>query len=186
MIRINLLPVEEKKSRKKVRLPSVSGGAVIWTVVVLGLYAGVVFAVTALQIRTLRDFEHKITEANEESARLAPQLAKIRKLTKEREEVNRRLAIIASLDRDRYLRVQMMNEISVQIPSNCWLTKVSEQGGTNVIIDGVTFSNYVIADIMNNLDQSGRFGETSLKVAEEGEIGAQRVIKFSLNSRLNQ
>ncbi len=80
----------------------------------------------------------------------------------------------------------MMNEISVQIPSNCWLTKVSEQGGTNVIIDGVTFSNYVIADIMNNLDQSGRFGDTSLKVAEEGEIGAQRVIKFSLNSRVNQ
>jgi type IV pilus assembly protein PilN len=154
--------------------------------VVLVLYAGVVFSVSALQVKQLKGLEQEIMEAKEESARLAPQLAKIRKLTKEREEVNRRLGIIASLDRDRYLRVQMMNELSMNVPSNCWVTTVTEQGGTNVTIEGVTFSNYIIADLMNNLDKSKRFGDTSLKVAEEGEIEKHRVIQFELNARLLQ
>jgi len=186
MIRVNLLPQEDKKSRRKISLPSISGGAVVWTVVVLILYGGVVFSVSALQVKKLKEYEHKIADAKEESARLAPQLAKIRKLTKEREEVNRRLGIIASLDRDRYLRVQMMNDISVNLPSNCWLVKVVEQGGANMTIEGVTFSNYIIADLMNNLDKSKRFGGTTLKVAEEGDIEDHRVIQFTLNSSVLQ
>lgn len=186
MIRINLLPQEDTKTRRKIKLPSISSGVMVWAVVVLVLYAGVVFSVSALQVKKLKELEHDIKVAKEESARLAPQLAKIRKLTQEREEVNRRLGIIATLDRDRYLRVQMMNDISVNLPSNCWLTKVTEQGGTNVTFEGVTFSNYVIADLMNNLDKSKRFGDTSLKVAEEGEISEHRVVQFELNSRLLQ
>ena len=186
MIRVNLLPQESKKARRSFRMPSVSGGVMVWTVVVLVLYAGVVFSVSALQVKKLGELEHKINDAKEESARLAPQLAKIRKLTKEREEVNRRLGIIASLDRDRYLRVQMMNEISTNVPANCWLTAVTEQGGSSVTLEGVTFPNYIIADLMNNLEKSKRFGVTSLKVAEEGDIEQHRVIQFTLNSQLLQ
>jgi type IV pilus assembly protein PilN len=186
MIRINLLPQDSKKNRRKISLPSISGGVVVWTVVVMILYAGVVLSVSALQMKKLGELENKITEAKEESARLAPQLAKIRKLTKEREEVNRRLGIIASLDRDRYLRVQLMNELSVNLPANCWFTSVTEQGGANVTFEGVTFSNYIIADLMNNLDKSKRFGDTALKVAEEGEMDDHRVIQFTLNTQLLQ
>jgi type IV pilus assembly protein PilN len=186
MIRINLLPSEDKKTKRKISLPSISGGAVLWTVVILIVYVGVVFSISALQMRTLKGYEEKIKDAKEESARLAPQLAKIRKLTKEREEVNRRLGIIASLDRDRYLRVQMMGDISTQLPSNCWLTKVIEQGGTQVTIEGITFSNYIIADFMNNIDKSERLEDTALKIAEEGDIDDHTVIKFTLNSRLVQ
>ena len=186
MIRINLLPQDDKKSRRKISLPSISGGVVVWTVVVLVLYAGVVFSVSALQMKKLNELEGKIAEAKEESARLAPQLAKIRKLTKEREEVNRRLGIIAALDRDRYLRVQMMNELSMSLPSNCWLTSVTEQGGANLTLEGITFSNFIIADLMNNLDNSKRFGDAALKVAEEGEIHDHGVIQFTLNARLLQ
>ena len=186
MIKINLLPAEDKKSKRKISLPSISGGAVLWTAVVLIGYVAIVLSISALQIKTLKEYEGKIEEAKEESARLAPQLAKIRKLTKEREEVNRRLGIIASLDRDRYLRVQMMDDLSSQLPANCWLTRVSEQGGTQVTIEGITFSNYIIADFMNNIDKSLRFDDTALKIAEEGDIEEHDVIKFTLNSRLVQ
>jgi type IV pilus assembly protein PilN len=137
-------------------------------------------------MRKMGELENKITDAKEESARLAPQLAKIRKLTKEREEVNRRLGIIGNLDRDRYLRVQLMNELSLNLPTNCWLTAVTEQGGTHVTFEGITFSNYIIADLMNNLDKSKRFGDTALKVAEEGDIEDHRVIQFTLNAQLLQ
>jgi hypothetical protein len=64
------------------------------------------------------------------------------------------------------------------------MTSVVEQGGANVSFEGITFSNYIIADLMNNLDKSKRFGDTALKVAEEGDIEDHRVIQFTLNARL--
>ena len=184
MIRINLLPSDARKKSRKIALPSISGSAMLWALVVVGVYTGVVFSVSALQVKKLKDLEHKVSEAKEESARLAPQLAKIRKLTKEREEVNRRLGIIASLDRDRYLRVQLLNDVSTQLPQNCWLTNIVESGGNQLTVEGVTFSNYIIADMMNNLEKSDRLRDVRLKIAEEGSIEDHKVIKFTLNSKV--
>ncbi len=184
MIRINLLPSDDRKKSRKISLPSVSGGAVLWVLVITGVYFGALFSISALQHRTIKSYEKKILEAKEESARLAPQLAKIRRLTKEREEVNRRLGIIASLDRDRYLRVQMMNDLSVGVPANLWVTKVTEQGGSRMTVEGITFSNFTVADFMNNLEKSQHFTDVALQVAEEGEIDDVKVLKFTLNSRL--
>lgn len=186
MIRINLLPSEERSSRRTISLPTISGGAVLWAGVAVAVYASAITGVSVLQGRTINDYNKKIEVAKEESARLAPQLAKIRKLTKEREEVNKRLNIIASLDRDRYQRVQMMNELSTRLPQNLWLTNVVESGGNRVSIEGVTFSNFIIADLMTDLEESDLFAEVSLKIAEEGEIEEYKVLKFTLNSRLVQ
>jgi len=186
MIRINLLPSEERKRKRTISLPSISGGAVVWITVASVVYAGALFGIWALQGRTIADYEGKIKEAKEESARLAPQLAKIRKLTAEREEVNKRLNVIASLDKDRYLRVRMLNDMSLDLPANCWYTGLTEQGGTRVTVEGVTFSNYIIADLMNNLEKSDRFEDVALVIAEEGNIDDIKVLKFTLNSKLSR
>ena len=137
-----------------------------------------------LQSRKITDYETKIQALKEESARLAPQLAKIRKLTAEREEVNKRLGIIASLDKDRYLHVRMMNDLAVQVPDNCWIEEVDETGGSSVDIKGVTFSNFIIADFMTSLERSGRFSDVALVKAEEGDIDDVRVVKFEVSAKL--
>ena len=186
MIRINLLPLEDRKKSRRLKLPSFSGGGpkLIWALAAVVVYGGMVVAMAGLQAKTINDLETKIAAAKEESARLAPQLERIRKLTKEREEVNRRLNIIASLDRDRYFRVEVMNDIAEKLPANSWLTSVKESGGTNVSIDGVTFSNYLIADLMNNLEKTDRFSNVTLSIAQEGRIDDYKVIQFTLNSRI--
>lgn len=186
MIRINLLPSEERKRKRTISLPSISGGAVVWITVAFVVYMGALFGIWALQGRTIADYEGKIKEAKEESARLAPQLAKIRKLTAEREEVNKRLNVIASLDKDRYLRVRTLNDLSLDLPANCWYTGLTEQGGTRITLEGVTFSNYIIADLMNNLEKSDRFEDVALVIAEEGNIDDIKVLKFTLNSKLSR
>jgi type IV pilus assembly protein PilN len=184
MIKINLLPAENRKTSRKIKLPALSASAAVIPIVIAVIYIGVILAISTLQARNVAELENKIEEAKQESAALAPQLAKIRKLTKEREEVNRRLGVIASLDKDRYFRVQILNDISEMLPENCWLTLVKEQGGMMVSIDGVTFSNYIIADLMNSLEKSDRFGEVLLKVAQEGTIHDHRVIEFSMESTI--
>jgi type IV pilus assembly protein PilN len=186
MIRINLLPVAERKQKRSLKLPSFSGGGpkLVWVIVAVVVYAGMVFATSMLQSRAIRDLDHKIAEAKKEAAELAPQLERIRKLTKEREEVNKRLSVIAALDKDRYFRVQLLNDISMQLPNNCWLTAVREQGGTSMTLEGVTFSNYLIADLMNNLQKTDRFDIVDLNIAQEGRIMDHRVIQFTLQSQV--
>lgn len=184
MIKINLLPSEERASRRKISLPAISGGAVLWVTLGVFVYAGAVAGIWVLQSRKITDYETRIQALKEESARLAPQLAKIRKLTAEREEVNKRLGIIASLDKDRYLHVRMMNDLAVQVPDNCWVEEVSETGGAGVDIKGVTFSNFIIADFMTSLERSGRFTDIVLVKAQEGEIDDVKVVKFEINAKL--
>jgi len=186
MIKINLLPPEERKRTRSLKLPSFSGGGpkTVWLIAGLVIYAGMIAAIATIQTKSINDLDAKIAEAKEESQRLAPQLERIRKLTKEREEVDRRLAVIASLDRERYFRVQLLNDISEKLPSNSWLTSVKEVGGTQIAIDGVTFSNYLIADLMNNLEKSDHFNNVSLNIAQEGHMMDHKVIKFTLNSRI--
>lgn len=184
MIRINLLPSDDRSSKRKISLPTISGGAVLWVTLGIIVYGGAVAGIWTLQSQKIKDYETKIQALNEESARLAPQLAKIRKLQKEREEVNKRLAVIASLDKDRYLRVRMMNDMCLNVPENCWLTEVNETGGTRVSIEGVTFSNFIIADFMTSLESSGRFSQVALVKAQEGNIEDVRVVQFGLNATL--
>ena len=186
MIKINLLPQEERKRSRRLKLPSFSGGGpkTIWLIAGLVIYVGMILAIGSLQAKSTNNLEAKIAEAKEESKRLAPQLERIRKLTKEREEVDRRLAVIASLDRERYFRVQLLNDISEKLPSNSWLISVKEVGGTQIAIDGVTFSNYLIADLMNNLEKSDHFNNVNLNIAQEGHMMDHKVIKFTLNSRI--
>jgi type IV pilus assembly protein PilN len=184
MIRINLLPSEERRAKRKISLPNISGGAVLWVTLGTCLYVGAVAGIYVLQDRKIKAYETKIVALKEESARLAPQLAKIRKLQAEREEVNKRLAIIAALDKDRYLHVRMMNDLAVNVPDNCWLTELNETGGTKMTLEGITFSNFIIADFMTSLEGSGRFGDVALAKAEEGDIDGVRVVKFAISASL--
>jgi type IV pilus assembly protein PilN len=184
MIKINLLPSDERSSKRKISLPTVSGGAILWVSLGVFVYAGAVAGIWVLQSRKITDYETRIQALKEESARLAPQLAKIRKLTAEREEVNKRLGIIASLDKDRYLHVRMMNDLAVQVPDNCWVEEVEETGGSSVAIKGITFSNFIIADFMTSLESSGRFTDVVLKKAQEGDIDGVRVVEFQIGARL--
>jgi len=186
MIKINLLPPEDRKKTRRIKLPTLSGGGpkAVWMIAGIVVYAGMVIAIGSLQSKSVRDLEAKITMVKQESEALAPQLERIRQLTKEREEVDRRLGIIASLDRERYFRVQLLNDISEKMPPNSWLTAVKENGGTEITIDGVTFSNYLIADLMSNLDKSDHFDLVALSIAQEGRILDHKVIQFTLSSRI--
>lgn len=183
MIRINLLPQSERKKERRLKLPSFSGGPVaVWAVAVIVMYVGMVFGMAALQSKKISSLEAKIAKAKKEAAELAPQLERIRKLTEEREEVNRRLSVIAALDKDRYFRVKLLNDISMQLPTNTWLTLLKETTPNTFTVEGVTFSNYLIADLMTNLTKSDRFDIVDLNIAQEGHIQEHTVIQFTLNS----
>jgi type IV pilus assembly protein PilN len=177
MIKINLLPREERIKRREFKLPQLS---TVYLVGGVALFVSALLVTGFMQQQKIRSLNGKIAAANEESRKLAPQLAKIKEITREREEVDRRLGIIADLDRFRYYRVKLLNDVSTSLPANCWLTGFAEMTPNQFSIDGVAFSNYTVADIMTNLETSATVTKVDLTLAEKGKIKEREVMKFKL------
>jgi len=179
MIKINLLPEEEKVKRHELRLPEMS---TVYLVAAVAIFVVAVLAIGFLQQHKMSRLEGKIEVAQEESRKLAPQLAKIKQITKEREEVDRRLNIIANLDLYRYYRVKLLNDISFNLPSNCWITEIKENTPNSFDIDGIAFSNYTVADMIVNLQRCPLFTMVDLEITEKGTIKEREVMKFKLTT----
>jgi len=182
VIRINLLPQEERTKQRRlptIKIPQV--GAVV-PFVVLGVVVCVIAATATLQGRKLAQLKNDIEVTQAESAQYKPQLEKIRQITQQRQEVRARLDMIASLDRQRYFRVQVLDELSRSIPENLWVKGFSEVSAGSFQIEGVTFSNFNVARFMQNLESSEKFTNVDLTVAEQGTIEDLDVVQFSLIS----
>lgn len=182
MIRINLLPKEERAKRHTlptIRLPRV--GAVAPFVALAGLGLAIV-TVATVQSRQVAKLQHDVDEARAETERYKPQLEKIREITQKREEVRARLDIIARLDRDRYYRVQLLDEISQSLPENMWLSEFTELDERRFKLDGVTFSNFIVARFMESLESSAHWQQVDLDITQKGEMEELEVVKFTLFS----
>ena len=175
MIRINLLPREEMSAQRTIHLPQLGNLAPLVLVLVVFLAMA---AVSVYQNRKIADLERIIAEEELESRRLAPEIAKIKRLNKQREDLNNRLDAITRLDRDRYFRVHLLDELNRSLPGHMWVTRFEDIGGDRYAVEVVTFSNFQVSDLLQNLDRSPYFTGVNLLVAERGDINDVRVVKI--------
>jgi len=180
MIRINLLPRDEVPASRQIALPSVSTFAPLVLVVVA---VGVMTVMSLYQGQKISSLEQVIATEEAETRRLAPEIAKIKRLDQQRQQLNARLDVITGLDRDRYFRVHLLDELNRALPEHMWLTRFEDTGGDSYAIEGVTFSNFIIADLLQNLVQSPWFGTVDLQIAEKGKIEDVQVVKFKVQTR---
>jgi Tfp pilus assembly protein PilN len=108
----------------------------------------------------------------------------INELTKKREELTRRLDVIATLDKNRLWRVKLVDELSRCVPEHLWLNNYEETSADQVKIEGVTFSNLLVADLMSRLEASPLYGNVDLVVAERGQIDQRNVVKFTITAKM--
>jgi type IV pilus assembly protein PilN len=175
MIRINLLPRDEVPAKRTLTLPNLGAFAPLVLVALATIALGVAHVYQNQKISAL---EQTIAEEEAESRRLAPEIAKIERLNKQRAELNDRLDAITRLDSDRYYRVHLLDELNRSLPSHMWLTRFEDVGGDRYALEGVTFSNYLVSDFLQNLASSPYFATVDLLVAEKGLIGEVKVVKF--------
>ncbi|MGE5179932.1 MAG: PilN domain-containing protein [Bacteroidota bacterium] len=181
MIRINLLPREERQVRRSFQLPKVGA---IMPVLALLLVAALFTAFSVVQAMQVSRLKSDIARAEREAERLRPQIQTINELTQKREEVTRRLNVITQLDKTRLWRVRLVDELSKCVPDHLWLTSYEETGPTTVKVEGVTFSNLIVADFMSRLEASPLYGNVDLVVAEKGTIDQRNVVKFTITASM--
>ncbi len=181
MIRINLLPREERQVRHNIALPKLG---TLMPIFVLLLVAALFTAFSVVQTLQVGRLKADIARADEEAEKLRPQIETIKDLTQKREELQRRLNVITNLDKNRLWRVKLVDELSRCVPEHLWLTSYEETAPDQAKIEGVTFSNLLVADLMNRLEASPLYGGVDLVVAEKGTIDQRTVVKFTITAKM--
>jgi len=183
MIRVNLLPREEKAQRKAVSFEFKLGDMVL-PVAVLGLAALVVAGTVMSQRSTVGNLQQSISQVDSEARALAPQIARVNQLAQERAELDLRMGIIGKLEKGRTQSVRLMDELAKCVPDHLWLTGAAQDGSGSLSVEGVTYSNLVVSDFMSRLERSPMFANVELQVAEKGTVTEKSVVKFRLTCQV--
>lgn len=181
MIKINLLPPEQRAKRKTLAVPKV--GNVAFVAVVGAIVALLIITSLVQGVRT-GSLKGRIAEARLQASQLRPQIEQIEKLTAEREELDTHMRVISELEKNRPFEVMLLDELNKRVPEHLWLTSYARSDSGGVAIEGVTFSNLIVADFMTRLERSVLFSGVDLTIAERGKIDEMDVVKFSLTSNV--
>lgn len=186
MIRVNLLPREEKAKRKSASAPvDLKVGDMVLPAIVVGA-AALVIAGSAMSQRTRQaGLEKSIQQVDAESRALAPQIARVNQLAQERAELDLRMGIISKLEKGRTQSVRLMDELARCVPDHLWLTGVSQDAGNHLQLEGVTYSNLVVSDFMSRIERSQMFSNVELAVAERGQVTDKSAVKFQVSCTVN-
>ena len=179
MIRVNLLPRDEKSQRKAAAVDLKLGDMVLPGAVV-GLTALVIAGTVMSQHTTITGLQQSIAQVDNEARALAPQIARVNQLAQERAELDLRMGIIGKLEKGRTVSVRLMDELARCVPDHLWLTGATQDASGSLALEGVTYSNLVVSDFMARLERSPMFANVELQVAEKGSVTDKTVVKFRL------
>jgi Tfp pilus assembly protein PilN len=183
VIRVNLLPLEERVAQTHPSLQMPTRG--FWLPLIISIAILVPLAgISVMQRFKIASLKSDIVQAQIETRQLQPQIDKVRALEKERADVNQRLLSVTDLARDRYLPVQMLDELAAHTPENLWFTKLSNKTSGELAVEGMTFSNILVADLMTRMEEADIFDRVALTVSERKMIGDNKVVSFTLTSKI--
>jgi type IV pilus assembly protein PilN len=182
MIRINLLPKEEKAPRQVAI--SFKAGDMVVPAVLLVTSALVIAGMALSQYSRATSLARSIADVDEQSRLLAPQIERVNRLAQERAELDLRLGIIAKLEKGRAQSVRLMDDLARCVPDHLWLTSATQDAGSSLSVEGVTFSNLVVSDFISRLERSPMFANVELEFAERGTLTDRDVVKFRLTCQV--
>lgn len=191
MIRVNLLPQEERVPEPKLALQVPR--ARIWVTAVVGAAVLVpIGGISLMQQVKAASLKADIQAAEVEHRRLKPQIDRINQLTAQREQLNERIAIIQNLNQGRFASVELIDELSQLVPDYLWFTKVQEIRAGELELVGQTFSNLMVAELMRRMEESERFADVGIVQSEKERAQSERnptgqpVLEFTLSAKITR
>jgi type IV pilus assembly protein PilN len=171
MIRINLIRGKRKKRREfKLGL-----GFLLVPLIVM---AGTLYFHTMVtgKIRTL---QQNIQKANADIERLKKEIGEVEKFKLRKAELQKKVDIISSLQKDRTAPVRLFEALSAAIPEKCWIDKLDVMG-EKISLSGVALNNNTVANFMTALGQTGRFRDVALGSADLVTMKNVKLVRFHL------
>lgn len=180
MIRINLLPFEDRPRPRNLPIPG-RVSFVIYLAAFLIVAAG---GYSYLQQRhTLGELAEKRIELAEEEQKLTRQTKAIEQLELQTALLAERLGVLHGLEDHRYDNVEWLNELNGVLPRRLWLKQLSRnQGGGRTTLEGLAEGYKPVSKLMKSLEESSYFDGVELVKAESGNLAGKNVIFFTLSA----
>ena len=109
--------------------------------------------------------------------------AMVSELTEKRRLIAQRISVIEGLDRDRYLRVQLLEDVARSVPEYVWLESFNEVAGS-VSMRGNAFSNLAISRFMDSLEGKASVDSVFLRVIRRDQVDDTPVLNFEVGYQL--
>jgi len=177
MIKINLLPVRASKKKETAIQQLVMAGIVVVTI---ALIVTTLYMVKRVQITAAKD---DITSANNKINELKTKIGKLEKLKALKEEVKKKLDVLAQLRKNKTGPAQRLASLSDLTPDQLWLTNYAESA-QDVKISGIAVTEELIAQFMKSLEASNDFMSVVLLVSEQTELAGTKLKKFDITMKL--
>lgn len=192
MIQINL--IRDRKIDKvagakpagggfKLSLPRLPFNVGVLASVIGVLAVLIIVALTMIsQKAQISSLDSKIKSYNEELAKLAGPKRLVDDYLKKQADVNVKLNEIIAIDKNRFYTVKLLDALSNSLPDYLWVTVFKEDKGV-VNIEGLTFSNLIVADFMDKLKGTGYFSDVELNQTAKADLEGRELVKFVISSK---
>jgi type IV pilus assembly protein PilN len=134
------------------------------TMYMLSAYLGYSREIGVLEIRS-KTLESDLTLIRKDTIA-------VKDLEKKREQLNKRLSVIAKLRRGRTGVVRLLDDFNMSLPSRVWLTEFTENGEV-LSIKGYALGNQDIAQFMKRLERSDHF--LTIDLVESRQVSISKV-----------
>jgi len=172
MIKINLLPREERIRRAPVRT-----GVILATVCAVVLLLAMAYGWYWLNGEVSR-LQSNIRQTQAELQRFEELAKQVDRFREEKKRLEEKIKVIETLVAEQAGPVQLLDEVSKALPNEVWLTSFSRTG-KRLEIGGVAFSNFSVAALMTNLAKgSGLVSNVDLVVSEKISVENVPVERF--------
>ena len=191
MIRINLLPVDRERRKKR----ALSFGTIGQQVTV----ACTLILVTAVSVCGWRYYkiweessalDKEITAAQQETQRLHSIIQQVQLYEQRKAQLQQRVVLIEQLRKGQTGPVHMLDQISRALPQMLWLTELKQTPtGTDVVIDGKCTTLTGLSEFVSNLEASGYFKRSIEIVDTKTEMAGtppSEIIRFTIKAIFQQ
>ncbi len=175
MIKINLLPYreQEKKENLQRQIMILSG--------TLALFLLIILAVHLYFTMSIGNMETEIREAEAKLVVLDKKVGDIEGYKRDKKELEQKLGVINSLEKNRLFPVRMLDELNQLVPSReAWLEKLT-QTEQQLRIEGMARDNGTVARFMKNMEKAAFVQSVELVVSREKEVAGVKLQQFILS-----
>jgi Tfp pilus assembly protein PilN len=185
MIRVNLLRPEQKDIRESPIAPSPHVHekkkqqqiGLIFLLLIM-----TIICVYFIQGKNLKKEQSLLNDAVEEKRTLREVAELLVQIEEQKSLLERKINLINSLTSHQQVAVNIMDELSLNIPDWVWLLEASYDQN-EVRIKGKALSNTLIADYMFSLENSPSFSSVNLISSTQQRTGGDEFLEFSLTAR---
>jgi type IV pilus assembly protein PilN len=182
MIKINLLPYRAARKKEIItRQIAIGSAPLLLACLIIGSFWWSINASNTEAQNDIADLKEKIKQSS-------LKMKDIENFKTQKELLEKKLEIIASLQKNKTGPVRMLDALSTCLPGNLWLINFIQKG-TSLQLDGRSMDNLSISRYMVNLEKSQLFNAIELgeiKTDTKAAIAGGHVLKmFKMKSEVN-